>query len=70
MTAEEIIAQIDAGNRVALKAAGGIDSGVIMEWLNEAGMRGFKFGSNVAMSMVQGALTVKLASIDQFKPKE
>jgi hypothetical protein len=65
MTPAEIVAQCDAENRQAIRAAGGVDSEVIMALLNAASMRGFKLGSNMAMSMVQGALAVKLASIDK-----
>jgi hypothetical protein len=37
----------------------------MMALLNAARMRGFRLGSNVAMSMVQGSLAVKLAAIDK-----
>lgn len=69
MTPAEIVAQCDAENRQAIKVAGGVDSEVIIALLNAASMRGFRLGSNVAMSMVQGALIVQLASIDQSKTK-
>jgi hypothetical protein len=65
MTPAEIVAQCDAENRQAIKAAGGVDSEVMMALLNAASMRGFRLGSNVAMSMVQGSLAVKLAAIDK-----
>jgi hypothetical protein len=65
MTPAEIVAQCDAENRQAIKAAGGVDSEVIMALLNAASMRGFRLGSNVAMSMVQGSLAVKLAAMDK-----
>lgn len=65
MTPAEIVAQCDAENRQAIKAAGGVDSELIMALLNAASMRGFQLDSNVAMSMVQGSLAVKLASMDK-----
>jgi hypothetical protein len=65
MTPAEIVAQCDAENRQAIKAAGGVDSEVMMALLNAASMRGFKLGSNVAMSMVQGSLAVRLAAMDK-----
>jgi hypothetical protein len=65
MTPEEIVAQCDAENRRAIKAAGGVDSDVMMDMLNAASMRGFTLGQNVAISILQGALAVKLASIDK-----
>lgn len=69
MTPEEIVAHCTNENRKALKAAGGVDSEVMMDLLNAASMRGFTFGQNVAMSILQGALVVKLASIDKGEGK-
>jgi hypothetical protein len=65
MTPDEIVAQCDVENRRAIKAAGGVDSEVMMDMLNAASMRGFTLGQNVAISILQGALAVKLASIDK-----
>ena len=65
MTPAEIVAQCDAENRQAIKAAGGVDSEVIMALLNAASMRGFKLGSNVALAAVKGTLVVTKAAMDK-----
>lgn len=63
MTAEELIRELDAQSRAAIRAAGGVESDVIMRLLREVGLRGFSLGSNVACSMLEGALHVQLAAM-------
>lgn len=67
MTPEEIVNHIQQLNREILQTRQ--DSGTpvtqqLLELMDAAALRGFQFGSNVAMSMVQGALLVQLARLD------
>lgn len=64
MTPEEIVAQITRTNRavLALQAQDQVFTcQQVLTLLDEAAMRGFRFGSNVALSMVEGELVVRLA---------
>lgn len=62
MTPEEMLRQMDAENRKALIAAGGVPSDVIMQLLNEASLRGFMVGSRFVIATMQGAIAVKQAA--------
>ncbi len=72
MTPEEIVHHIHQINRQILQArpAGGeAVSQQMLELMETAALRGFQFGSNVAMSMVQGALLVQLVRLDGARKK-
>lgn len=63
MTPEEIMADLNARNRAVLRAR---ESGEpfsaeqVLALMDCAAMRGFRLGSNVALSMVKGSLLVQL----------
>jgi hypothetical protein len=64
MTPEEIVTEINRKNRAVLYTREDYQSLTpeqILTLMDAAAMRGFQFGSNVALSMVQGALFVQLA---------
>lgn len=66
MTPEEIVAEINRRNRVILYARQDYESLTheqVLALMDNAGMQGFQYGSNVALSMVQGALSVQLARV-------
>jgi hypothetical protein len=75
MTPDEIVAEINRKNRAALSIREDcevLSREELLEMMDAAAMRGFQFGSNVALSMVQGALLVQLARVmgtDAKKPK-
>lgn len=63
MTPEEIVADLNAKNREALYARTDYQSLThqqVLALMDAAAMQGFKLGSNVALSMVKGALLVQL----------
>lgn len=63
MTPEEIVADLNAKNRDALCARAdyqNLTHDQILGLMDAAAMQGFKLGSNVALSMVKGALLVQL----------
>lgn len=64
MTPEEIIAEINSKNRATLymhKDHQSLSTEQVLALMDAAAMHGFQHGSNVALSMVQGALLVQLA---------
>lgn len=64
MTPDEIVSEINRKNRDALYVRDDFQSLTheqVLELMDAAAMRGFQFGSNVALSMVQGALLIQLA---------
>ena len=64
MTPEEIVTEISHKNRAALYTRQdylSLTPEQILSLMDAAAMRGFQFGSNVALSMVQGTLLVQLA---------
>jgi hypothetical protein len=66
MTPEEIVAEINKKNRAALytrKDYQSLGPDQVLALMDAAAMHGFQFGSNVALSMVQGALFVQLARV-------
>lgn len=66
MTPEEIVVEINRKNRHALYLRNDfqhLDHEQVLELMNAAALQGFQFGSNVALSMVQGALLVQVARI-------
>jgi len=63
MTPEEIVADLNQKNRDALYARAdyrNLSHDQVLALLDAAAMRGFKLGSNVALSMVKGALLVQM----------
>jgi hypothetical protein len=72
MTPEEIVAEINRKNRAILFTRTDYRSLTpedVLALMDSAAMRGFQFGSNVAMSMVQGALYVQLACAEKTSDK-
>jgi hypothetical protein len=71
MTPEEIITELNAHNREVLD---GMDHfhhlthEQVLALMDAAAMRGFRLGSNVAVSMVQGALLVQLSRMISARP--
>ena len=66
MTPEEIVAEISTTNRNVLytrKDFRSLTPQQVLALMDAAAMRGFRFGSNVALSMVQGELAVRLARV-------
>lgn len=66
MTPEEIVTEISRKNRHALSLREDFHSlshEELLELMDAAAMHGFRLGSNVALSMVQGALLVQLARL-------
>lgn len=72
MTSDEIVGEISSKNRAAFPVH---DDGEfltreqVLDLMDAAAMRGFQFGSNVALSMVQGALLVQLARAPDIHDK-
>jgi hypothetical protein len=63
MTPEEIVADLNEKNRDALYARAdhqNLRHEQVLALMDAAAMQGFKLGSNVALSMVKGALLVQL----------
>lgn len=63
MTPEEIVADLNARNRSALCACTDtmqLSREQVLALMDDAAMQGFRLGSNVALSMVKGALLVQL----------
>jgi len=63
MTPEEIVADLNAKNRDTLYARADhscLTHEQVLALMDAAAMQGFKLGSNVALSMVKGALLVQL----------
>jgi len=70
MTSDEIISEISQKNRAALPAHDDcqfMTREQVLDLMDAAAMRGFQFGSNVALSMVQGALLVQLARVPHIE---
>jgi hypothetical protein len=66
MTPEEIVTEINRKNRAVLFTRPDYQSlnvEQVLSLMDAAAMRGFQFGSNVALSMVQGALHVQMARV-------
>jgi hypothetical protein len=64
MTPEEIVADLNARNRATLYVrpdCGKLGAEQVLALMDAAAMQGFRLGSNVALSMVQGALLVQLS---------
>lgn len=64
MTPEEIVADLNRKNRDTLYARNdyqNLTHEQVLALMDAAAMQGFKLGSNVALSMVKGALLVQLA---------
>jgi hypothetical protein len=63
MTPEEIVADINTRNREALYGRNdyhNLTHEQVLALMDAAAMQGFKLGSNLALSMVKGALLVQL----------
>lgn len=63
MTPEEIVTDINAMNREALYARAdyhNLTHEEVLALMDAAAMQGFRMGSNLALSMVKGALLVQL----------
>jgi hypothetical protein len=63
MTPEEIVADLNEKNRDALYSHTdhqNLKHDQVLALMDAAAMQGFKLGSNVALSMVKGALLVQL----------
>jgi len=66
MTPEEIVGEINLHNRALLFAQKDYQlftADQVLALMDDAAIRGFQFGSNVALSMVQGTLFVQLARL-------
>lgn len=64
MTPEEIVAEISRTNRTVLclqKDLQALTQDDVLSLMDAAALRGFRFGSNVALSMLQGELVVRLS---------
>ncbi len=64
MTPDEIVTEINRKNRDTLYVRDDYQSLTheqVLDLMDAAAMQGFQFGSNVALSMVQGALLIQLA---------
>ncbi|GIZ53878.1 hypothetical protein [Noviherbaspirillum aridicola] len=64
MTPEEIVAEINTRNREALDACDSMERltrDQVLTLMDNAAMQGFRMGSNVALSMVKGALLVQVS---------
>lgn len=69
MTPEEIVAEISCTNRTVLCLGPEQQSWTreqVLSLMDTAAMRGFRFGSNVALSMVQGELVVQLSRMTPY----
>jgi len=66
MTPEEIVAEISRANRDILPVRKDVElltREQVLALMDAAAMRGFRFGSNVALSMLQGELVVRLTRL-------
>lgn len=70
MTGEEVVAALDAQSRKLLASKNLPVSDAMVALLNEAKLQAFNLGSNTALSMVKGALLVKLMQCRSNKSKE
>lgn len=64
MTPDEIVSEISRKNRDVLYMRDdyrNLTHDQVLDLMDAAAMQGFQFGSNVALSMVQGALLVQMA---------
>jgi hypothetical protein len=64
MTPEEIVTDLNAQNRETLYARSDyshLTHDQVLALMDRAAMQGFRLGSNVAISMVKGALLVQLS---------
>ena len=64
MTPEEIVTDLNEKNRHTLYERADFDKlshEQVLALMDDAAMQGFKLGSNVALSMVKGALLVQLS---------
>jgi hypothetical protein len=64
MTPEEIVADLNLKNRNLLftrKDVRNLSPEQVLALMDAAAMQGFRFGTNVAMSMVKGALLVQIS---------
>lgn len=71
MTPEEIVVDLSAKNRAALYARNDFQNLTpeqVLALMDAAAMQGFRLGSNIAMSMVKGALLVQLTSARKEGP--
>jgi len=72
MTSDEIVSEISRKNRDAFSADDDcqlLTREQVLYLMDAAALRGFQFGSNVALSMVQGALLVQLVRLPQLEGK-
>ena len=61
MTPEEVFTEVDTKNREALsKLAGKFSGEEMLALMNASAMYGFRLGSNLALSMLKGALLTKM----------
>ena len=73
MTPEEIAVEISKKNRDMLctwNSTQRMSQEEILTLMDEAAMRGFRFGSDVALSMVQASLLLRLARVIDAKETE
>ena len=66
MTPDEIVAEINQQNAdklYSMEIEWPITSEKVLALMNCAGIDGFRYGANTALSMVQGALCVNLAKL-------
>lgn len=66
MRPEEIVEHIDRQNRSILSACddcSGLTRQQVLDLMNAAALRGFQYGGEMALSTVQGMLTVQQASL-------
>ncbi|MEO7031353.1 MAG: hypothetical protein ABI351_05320 [Herbaspirillum sp.] len=71
MTPEEIVSQITRMNRAVLTLENHdqtFTNEQLLAMMDAAAMRGFRFGSNVALSMVEGELVVRLLRVSTKNP--
>lgn len=72
MTSDEIVSEISRKNRDAFSAHDDcqlLTREQVLYMMDAAAMRGFQFGSNVALSMVQGALLLQLVRMPHLEDK-
>lgn len=66
MTPEEVFAEVDAKNREALsKMSGKLTGEEMVALMNASAMHGFRLGSNLALSMLKGALLTKMMQAEK-----
>ncbi len=72
MTPDEIVTEINRKNRDALYVHDdylALTHEQVLDLMDAAAMRGFQFGSNVALSMVQGTLLIQLTRMVGLEDK-